>query len=143
MRYLNRIQTLAEDRYLRARVSLSTEGTGAALRTLAGRLGANGVVSFTVHRNAKRPVVVPFLEGEITLAPGAPVMAWKTKAALLPAFAFLTEDGAFGITIEALIEVPDDPEGGAAVEPAVRAYAARLEPHLLSYPGQWSGWLHL
>ncbi len=142
-RYLNRIHTAVEDRYLRARVSLTSHGAKAALQILAGRLTAGGVVSITAQRFAKRPVAVPFLEGEITLAPGAPVLAHKTGAVLLPAFAYIAEDGAFVVALEAPIEVAGEASASAAVEAAARAYAAHLEPYVLSYPGQWSGGLHL
>ena len=56
-----------ENRYLGERVMLSPSGAASALQRLADRVGENGVVTFTVHRNAKRPVVVPFLDGELTL----------------------------------------------------------------------------
>ncbi len=55
----------------------------------------------------------------------------------------MAEDGALAVTIEAPSEVSEDAGGGAAVEAAARDYAAHLEPYVLSYPGQWSGWLHL
>jgi|GEM_PF-567976 len=143
MRVLNPIQTAVEDRYLGERVLLSPTGATAALETLAARLADNRVVTFTVHRNAKRPVVVPFLEGEIFLAPGAPLLALKTQAALLPVFAFRDEAGVHTVTIEAPLEVPRDLPKQDVTQSVGRQYAARLEPYVLEHPGQWRGWLHL
>jgi lauroyl/myristoyl acyltransferase len=142
-RVLNPIQTAVEDRYLGERVMLSPTGASAALETLAARLANNRVVTFTVHRNAKRPIIVPFLEGEIVLAPGAPLLALKTQAALLPVFAFRNEAGVHTVTIEAPLEVPGDLPKQEVTQSVGRQYAARLEPYVLEHPGQWRGWLHL
>jgi lauroyl/myristoyl acyltransferase len=142
-RVLNRLQTAVEDRYLGERVMLSPSGAKPALETLAGRLAGNRVVTFTVHRNAKRPIVVAFLEGEIFLAPGAPLLAQKTGAALLPVFAFRDGDGVYDVTIEAPLEVRRDLPKQEAMRRVGQDYAARLEPRVLEHPGQWRGWLHL
>ena len=71
VRYLNRLQTAIENRYLKERIRLAPDGGKAALDALAARLDDNGVVSMTVHRNAKRPITVPFLKGEILLGAGS------------------------------------------------------------------------
>jgi lauroyl/myristoyl acyltransferase len=142
-RCLNPIQTRVEDRFLRQRVSLSSLGSRAALARLEERLAENGVVSVTVHRTARRPVAAPFLDGELVLAPGAAVLAQRSSAALLPVFAWRDEAEGLTIIIEAPLEVATDGDGRVLVEAVVRDYAARLAPHVLSYPGQWTGWLHL
>ena len=140
VRVLNPIQTRVEDRYLRERVSLTAHGGRAALQILADRLAEGGAVSITVHRNAKRPVTALFLDGQVVLAPGAPVLARRTGATLLPVFAFRDPSDGLMLTVEAPLEVPDR-EDSAAV--AVAQYAERLVPYVLKYPGQWSGWFHL
>ena len=140
VRVLNPIHTAVEDRYLRERVSLTVHGGRAAMQILANRLSGGGAVSIAVHSNTKRPVTAPFLEGQVVLSPGAPVLARRTGAALLPVFAFRDPSDGLTLTIEAPLEVPDR-EDSAAV--AVAQYAERLTPYVLKYPGQWSGWFHL
>jgi lauroyl/myristoyl acyltransferase len=143
LRVLNPIQTAVEDRYLGERVLLAPSGAGAALNALAARLADNRVVTFTVHRNARRPMVVPFLDGEIVLAPGATLLAHKTGAALLPVFAVRDRAGGHDVTIEAPLEVPRDLAKHEVAQGVGRDYARRLEPRVLAHPGQWRGWLHL
>lgn len=143
MRYLNCLQTAIEDRYLKERIRLAPDGGKAALDALAARLDDNGVVSITVHRNARRPIAVPFLKGEILLAPGAPVLAQRAHASLLPTFAYRAEDGKLTVVIEAPLEIPDKFSRDEAVRCVARDYAHTLEPHVLRFPGQWRGWLHL
>ena len=139
-RYLNRVQTAAEDRYLGERVSLSRDGATAALELLAARLRDTGIVTVTANDQARRPLAVPFLGGRLALAPGAPLLAHRTGAALLPAFAFRDEAGALTVTVEPPIAVACDAERNTAVADAAREYAARLEPYALEFPGQWLGW---
>lgn len=143
MRCLNGFQTAIEDRYLGERVALGDDGGKAALQTLATRLGENRVVSFTVHRNAKRPLLADFLEGQIVLAPGAPVLALKTGAALLPTFAFRDEAGLLTVTIEAPLELPADQPRDQVLPGVAAQYSKVLEPYVRRYPEQWRGWLHL
>ncbi len=142
-RFLNRLQTAIEDRYIGERVSLTVKGAAAALDHLRERLGNNGVVTFTVHRNAKRLASVPFMEGQMHLAPGAPVLARKASAPLLPVFAFRDKAGGLTVTVGAPLELSEALTTEAAVEQAARQYAAALDPYVRRYPGQWRGWLHL
>jgi len=86
--FLNRIATVIERRFLVDRVVVSPTDSGAALRVLEACVGDNGVVALTAHRYAKRPLIVPFLNGQITLGLGAPILALKTMAPLLPVFRF-------------------------------------------------------
>ena len=142
-RFLNRLQTAIEDRFIGERVSLTAKGASGALDHLRDKLGANGVVTFTVHRNAKRPATVPFMAGEMHLAPGAPVLARKTSAPLLPVFAFRDQAGGLTVTVGPPLELSEAPSTEAAVQQAARQYASALDPYVRRYPGQWRGWLHL
>ena len=141
VRYLNRIQTRIEDRYIAERVLLPLVGQNAALTTLAKRLKANKVVSITGQRGTGRTVEAKFLEGTLTLAPGAPALAQMTGAKLLPVFAFRAEDGAIEVTVE-----PESALSGgreAAIANAVQGFADRSAPHALRRPGQWLSWVQL
>ena len=144
MAVLNRLYTSIEDRYLGERVSLSVETPLLAMRTLTRRLEANGVVSITAREAASRPAVVPFLAGTIPVATGAPDLAHRTGAALLPLHTVLKPDGRFAVIIEPPIALPDgDRDRRASSETAARLYAERLEAVVRRYPDQWRGWFHL
>ncbi len=141
VRYLNRIQTRIEDRYIAERVLLPLQGQNAALQTLAKRLKSNKVVSITGQKGSGRTVDARFLEGSLPLAPGAPSLARMTGARLLPVFAFRAADGAVEVTVEpeiALEGVRDE-----AISAAVQDFARRSEPYALRHPGQWLSWIQL
>jgi lauroyl/myristoyl acyltransferase len=141
VRYLNRIQTRIEDRYIGERVLLPLQGQNAALQTLAKRLKANQVVSITGQRGTGRTVDARFLDGTLTLAPGAPALAQMTGAKLLPVFAFRAMDGVVDVTVEPEISLEGARDTASAA--AVQAFAARSEPHVLRHPGQWLSWVQL
>ncbi len=143
IRYLNRLQTVAEDRHLAERILLPVEGQNAALKVVVRRLRTNRVVSITAQRGTGRTVDAPFLDGTLTLAPGAPALAYMTGATLLPVFAFRDEGGVIDVTVEPPIDVADGAPREVSVAEAVRAYGRMLEPYVLRYPGQWLGWVQL
>lgn len=140
MRFLNPIRNWAEDRYLEARVFLGLDSSRAALDELARRLAANEVVSITAREAVARPLEAPFLGGTIGFAAGAPNLAHKTGAALLPVHVFARDDGSYDAVIEGPLDFdPDEPRGQACIGLA-RQYAVALTPHVLAHPGQWRGW---
>jgi lauroyl/myristoyl acyltransferase len=144
VRVLNRLYTAIEDRYLRERVRLSIESPLPAMRALTRRLETNGVVSITAREAASQPAVVPFLSGVMLVATGAPDLAFRTGAALLPVHTVLGEDGRFRVVIEPSIAPAErDRDRRAFSEAAARAYAERLEGWVRRYPDQWRGWFHL
>lgn len=143
MRYLNPIRTRIEDRYISRRVTLSLSSSAGALRTLETLLRENRVVSITVRGTARRPCEVPFLDGTLTIALGAPNLAHDTRAALLPVLPLRDRAGGFTIHVEAPLAVPPELPRHQAASAAAREYAARLERHVLTHPEQWVGWLHL
>ena len=143
MRCLNPVHTRAEDRYLRERVRLSPDAAGAALATLGDRLGGNGVVSISVRGDSRRPAMVLFLGGEIRIAVGAPVLAHKSAAALLPVFPLRTGEDGFTVFVEPALEIDPALDRRVAVADALGRYARLLERYVLDYPGQWLGWFHL
>jgi lauroyl/myristoyl acyltransferase len=145
VRHLNRMQTRIEDRYIGERVMLPVDSSdvrrqNAALQTLIKRLRANEVVSITGQRGTGRTVAAPFLDGALTLAPGAPMLAHMTGAALFPVFAF-RDGNTVVVKAEQPIEMSVSRE--AAVADAVRAFSAASEPYVLRYPAQWLSWVQL
>jgi lauroyl/myristoyl acyltransferase len=141
VRYLNRMQTRIEDRYIAERILLPLQGQNTALQTLVKRLKGNRVVSITGQRGTGRTVSAPFLDGALPLAPGAPTLAAITGAKLLPVFAFRAADGVIEVTVEPEVEMVGTRE--VAVAGAVQSFAARSEHYALRYPGQWLSWVQL
>ena len=143
MRTLNRIPANRGDRYLRERVMMSLDGPVGAMRVLHRRLRENGVVSITVGGVARQPVMVPFMDGQIRLATGAPDLACATRAALLPVFPVRNEAGLLTVEVAPPLEVPDTSTRRGSSEAVLRRYAELLETQVLKYPGQWKGWFRL
>jgi lauroyl/myristoyl acyltransferase len=143
VRYLNRIQTRIEDRYIGERVLLPLNGQNAAVQTLVKRLKANKVVSITGQRGTGRTIAARFLDGTLTLAPGAPSLGHMTGAAVFPTFAFRAPDGAIEVSVEPPVEMAADAPREAAVSQAVQQFATVSEGYALRYPGQWLSWVQL
>ncbi len=141
--YLNPIQTTIEDRYLAERVVLSPENPTKAMLTLAYRLRDNQIISITAHKNAKNPFKVKFLDGYLYLAPGAPLLAQNTKAALLPVLPLRNQAGELTVTVEAPLQISGDISKREVTKHLAQQYAKLLEPYVLKFPGQWLGWNHL
>ncbi len=140
MAVLNPIRARAEDRYLEARVMLGLDSAGAALAELARRLEANQVVSVTAREAAQRALEVRFLDGTIGFAAGAPYLAHKTGAALLPVHVMARPGGGYEVIVEPALEVDPGATREDACARAARQYGERLAPHVLARPGQWRGW---
>lgn len=140
MAVLNPVRNRAEDRYLTARVFLGLESSRQALDELARRLAANEIVSITAREAVRRPLEVPFLGGRIGFAAGAPDLAWKTGAALLPVHVLARGGDSYEVVVEPAIEVDRALDRGEAYVRMAEAYAAGLARHVLAAPGQWRGW---
>ncbi len=143
MRFLNRVQTAIEDRYLRERVRMSLDSADEALKTLATRIAENGIVSISVRGDSRKPVVLPFLNGEISIAAGAPLLAYNIGAALFSVFPVRDADGGFSVFIEPPIEIDATLDRRAAVGDALKRYVNILEHCVLQHQDQWKGWFSL
>lgn len=145
MRVLNPIQGAIENRFLGRRVEMGLDDGSGAIAGLRGALQENRVISLAVRNIARRPLEVPFFDGMISMAVGAPYLAYTTGATLLPVFTLWDEDdsGAFSVTVEPPLEVRSDVERGEALHRGARQYARLLESYVLRYPDQWLGWSHL
>lgn len=139
-RLLNPIRTRIEDRYLRERISITMGTIPAAMRQLHRRLGEGGVVSVTTTRWGRRTVTVPFLDGYIELANGAPALALETGAALLPVFALRAADASFDVTVGPAISVDRPGPRQAVVAACAQEFAHAVEPFVLADLAQWKGW---
>ncbi|MDH5749294.1 MAG: hypothetical protein OEY85_08275, partial [Rhodospirillales bacterium] len=143
MRFLNPIRTSAERHYLKERVVLSLDSPVAAMRVLLKRLKENKLISITALDTGLNPVAAPFMDGEITVATGAPDLAFSSGATLIPMFSVQTEAGEYVTTAETPIILDKSLTRHQAAEAAVRDYAGRLEKYVLAHPGQWVGWINV
>lgn len=140
MRFLNWLRTGAECRYLAERIVIDHRDRGTALHALAARLSANRLVSIAVTGVAHRPVRVPMFDGGLDIAPGAPVLALRTGATLIPVFTLRLGVGRFCIVVGDALEPSPLHSPESAVHEMAAAYVRQLEPFVLSYPDQWMGW---
>ena len=137
-RWLNRIWTRVEDRYLAERVGLQRKDSRPALETLNEKLRANEIISITVGPWARRLLEFPFFSHRLRL-PTAPVaLARSARAVLLPVFIARREDGRYEVSVEEPLELLEDDE--TAVLAAAEKLAELVRAYVAEHPGQWRGW---
>ena len=139
LRWLNPLYAAAENRYLAERI-VRTPGSFSALASLPKRLEENRVVSMRASDGARWVLDLAFLDGRFQLATGPVELAMMTGAELLPMFAVGNAADAYEVHVEAPIGIRIDGDRKKAVADAAAEYVARLEPYVVSYPGQWMGW---
>lgn len=133
---INPIRTAVENRYLAERVILGPEGEAqSALRRLTAVLRGNGIASISVARAGARVIAAPFLDGSLLAASGAPHLAARTGAALLPVVT-LHDCGEYVTRIEAPLSLAGSGAPETRQVGAVAELASRLEPHARAHPDQ-------
>lgn len=144
MRFFNPSLLRTENRYLHQRIFIDPANPGAALLRVRRELAKNRVVSFTIGAWAGRTVIrARFLNGWLPLAVGAPGLAHRTGAALLPVFT-MRMPGRHAIVIRIGELLPTGgADSAAAIGDSVSALVAQLEPLVRSAPDQWVSWFHL
>ncbi len=140
--FLNPIRLRAVNRYTARRVIVVYGHARPALAALRQVLSDNGVVSIMATGTGARSATFAFLDGTLDLATGAPLIAYQSGAALIPAFTLPDEHGGYRVELG-----PDlAPPVGLPLEQAVAQMAARyvelLEPVVRAHPAQWEGWFH-
>jgi lauroyl/myristoyl acyltransferase len=137
----NPIVTSVELRFVE-RLVMRGERTAGALREMVRRVRGNGIVSISLHNIGNSVHTVPFLEGTMTVADGAPALARRSGAALLPVFAVHSDEG-FVVTIEPPLTAPEELAPDAAVERLIVDCARRIESYALRWPEQYVGWYYI
>src|SRR5262249_41134114 len=137
IRFLNPIWTRVENRFIAERIVIIGESSVDAMATLRTRLAANGIVMITVAPLAHKFAEVPFFYDYLQLPTGPIRLAMATEAALLPVFAVTKHSGEFEVSIQ---ETLYPTAQKTSFENIAGAYAQRLEPFVLEYPDQWTGW---
>jgi lauroyl/myristoyl acyltransferase len=144
IRYLNPLRWNAELKYLDKRIIIKRAQPGDSLREAIPVLEDNRIVSITAgawegHRVARGPL----LSSCLSLATGAPDLAQRTGAALLP---IITTRIAGGYSFRVKIGTPLATHSGdklAAIRTSTAEFLAELESGVLEFPDQWRGWKYL
>jgi lauroyl/myristoyl acyltransferase len=132
-----------ENRYLRERVVIPGDGsTGAVMKTLLQRLSSdNAVVSIIGDvRRGTQNIATPFFDAQAQFAVGAPSLAWKTGAALLPVYAVREAAERYRIVIDEPIVVSRDLDRKEYVKRATEEFSTRMQAAIVRHPGSWSEW---
>lgn len=140
-RALNPIWTGVEDRFLAERVVIKSAEASSALRQLVRRLQNNRVVSITMGPHGARRHSAPFFNGRITLANGAPSLARRMGAPLLPTFTVRTGEGALITTVEAPCPLPPNAPPADTEQLLVSHSMRLLESYVRRWPNQFDGWV--
>jgi hypothetical protein len=141
VRFLNRIQTGIEARYIDERLTLAPGAETATLLRARRLLTENRVLSITAGGPAAERVSVPFLGGALSLPAGALRLSIMTGAAVLPVFVLRTGATAFQVHVEPPLTIERGGDRAAAYQAAGSEWTQRLEGHLSRRPEVWQGWL--
>jgi hypothetical protein len=142
VRWLNRLRTNPEDRYLRERASWGgdnaaarTSGAAVAMLHLRRVLKGGGIVSITMSRFGSRTVPLVFHDRSMPVAMGAIELASATHAPLLPVFPVRRANGRIVLYVEKALPVP---ERGSGMGPAetLGELGRLFERYTSEYPGQ-------
>jgi lauroyl/myristoyl acyltransferase len=141
MRWLNPLRTRIEASYLDSRAVLPLHANvGPVLAGLIRRLNDGEVVSVTSGGSSIRPLTVPFLGGSLRLAPGAPGLAQRAGAPLLPVFATREAVDRHIVTIEPPLPAYEGASRDRRLHEQAQAFARRLAVRVQRNPGSWFGW---
>jgi lauroyl/myristoyl acyltransferase len=143
MAVLNPLIWSIEKRFLGERIVLSGTGTAMATRTLMRRLKDNGIVSITANSNSTNCVCLPFLDSTADIAVGAPWMALKTGAALLPVYTYREPGGEYVVMVDRELEKPTVGSSEERINVLAGDYLERLTPYVEKHPGEWRSWYEL
>ena len=85
-----------------------------------------------------RMIEAPFLDAKLRVASGAPTLALRTGAALLPIYTIAPQAGRYVTTIEPALTVRTDLDERSASEDLLAQYAMRIERLALRWPDQFA-----
>jgi len=144
IRFLNPLRCNAELNYLDERIIIDRGQPGGALRSAKAVLDDNRIVSITAgawegHRVARGPLH----NSLCTLATGAPDLAHRTGAALLPVVTTrMAASEAFRVRIGKPLATASK-DNLEVVRTAAAGFLSELETSILEAPEQWRGWRYL
>lgn len=143
-RFLNPQMISAENRYLRKRITIDLKNPGAALIRVRKELANNGVVLINIGAWAGRTVMhAPLFGGWLPVAVGAPGLAHRTGAALLPV-STMRKSGSNAFLIRIGAPLPTGAEASTkAISDSVASLGTELEVAARNAPDQFTSWEYL
>jgi lauroyl/myristoyl acyltransferase len=134
-----------ENAYLVERVRIPADWSFGYMPQLLRALKANRVVAILGEVVARQNVTVSILEGTRPIPTGAPAIAHRTGAALIPAVTFREGPLQYRLQLGPPIEVDQSLPRREATEQAVLEFGRRIEQAVAAHPSDWLGWwrLHL
>lgn len=137
------LHCLPEGRYLSERIRIPVVGNNNYLYRLGDVLKNKGCIWIAGERTrAKKLVTAEFLGHPGRFPVGAPMLALRHNATLLPAHTERLGRFHYRVTIEAPIPLNRGMRRNEMINQAVQDYAQRLTNRILENPGDWE-WNHL
>ena len=127
IRVLNRLWTRIENRYLSERITIRSESTIGAMRTLRSRLRDNRVVSIAVGDEAVKTVEVPFFNAKMNLAIAPISLSLRHGAPLIPVFTIRSDDNSFEVKIGLPLTTKSSATAVDGISVVANEYVSRLE----------------
>jgi hypothetical protein len=133
-----------ENRFLRERVVIPLDGSLGYMRDLLTRLHDGLPVYIAGERLApRRNTTAECLGRPTSFARGAPGLAYRTSAPLLPVSVYRDGPLRYRVVIEPAVPPPDPRQGrGSYVAGAVQAFADRVTRNVLEHPTDWDWFRH-
>ncbi len=137
------LHCLPEGRYLAERIRMPVDGSNKYLFRVGKVLKGKGCVWIAGERTrAKKLECVELLGREACFPVGAPLLARRYNAALLPVHTERLGRFHYRVVVEAPLDLDHDLDRDEMVKGAVNNYSNRLEARLCAKPGDWD-WNHL
>jgi len=132
------LQCLPEDRYLSSRIRIPVDGSNRYLYRIGDVLKKNGCIWIAGERDRPTSVASGQILGlEAKFPVGAPTLALRHKAALLPVHTDRLGRFNYRLTIEKPISLDNSLPRKETVRAAVQEYSNRLNARILQGPGEF------
>jgi len=132
-----------ENAYLTERVRVPADWSFGYLPRLIRALHGNQVVAILGEVVARQNVVVSVLGGTRPLPTGAPALAHRTGASLIPAATVRDGRWRYRLKLGPPIDVDRSLRRREATDLALAEFGRRMEAVLVEHPGDWNGWWRL
>jgi lauroyl/myristoyl acyltransferase len=129
-----------EDPYLAERIVMRGDGSLGYVKELMGRLKAGAAVSVFGEYPSRQSVRVPVFDATVEIATGAPGLALRTGAELLPTFTRWEGGDRYTMVIGLPIALQREGPRKEAVALAVDEFGSRLEEAIRQAPPSWIRW---
>jgi lauroyl/myristoyl acyltransferase len=128
---LNKIMVNSEMKYLARRLLTDESEVMRSMRWAKEYLARGGIISVSVSGHGKQHIAVNVLGSRMGLATGAPNLALRTGAALMPVVTRSCKPGVFEVRIEPPIESPAELNRSEAIHHMSAQFARILERELV------------